>query len=57
VRLAARGRRVRQRPEDGSPFNVNIPDDEAQNIRTVHDAIEGVRKLLDGGQEPIALRA
>ncbi len=38
-------------------FNVNIPDDEAQNIRTVHDAIEGVRKLLEGGQEPIALRA
>lgn len=38
-------------------FNINIPDDEAQNIRTVHDAIEGVRKLLDGGQAPVALRA
>jgi acyl carrier protein len=39
-------------------FNINIPDDEAQTIRTVHDAIEGVRKLLGGeGQEPVALRA
>lgn len=40
-------------------FNINIPDDEAQKIRTVHDAVEGVRKLLEGGdgQEPVALRA
>lgn len=40
-------------------FNINIPDDQAQNIRTVHDAVEGVRKLLEGGdgQEPVALRA
>ena len=40
-------------------FNINIPDDEAQTIRTVHDAIEGVRKLLEGdsGQEQVALRA
>lgn len=40
-------------------FNINIPDDDAQNIRTVHDAVEGVRKLLEGGdgQEPVALRA
>ena len=40
-------------------FNVNIPDDQAQNIRTVRDAVEGVRKLLEGGdgQEPLALRA
>jgi acyl carrier protein len=40
-------------------FNINIPDDEAQTIRAVHDAIEGVRKLLEGGegQEPVALRA
>jgi acyl carrier protein len=39
-------------------FNINIPDDEAQNIRAVSDAIEGVRKLLDGGgQEPVALGA
>ena len=42
-----------------SEFNINIPDDEAPNIRTVHDAVEGVRKLLEGGagQEPVALRA
>ncbi len=41
-------------------FNVNIPDDEAQGIRTVHDAIEGVRKLVQGGggaQPEVALRA
>jgi acyl carrier protein len=40
-------------------FNINIPDEEAQTIRAVHDAIEGVRKLLEGGegQEPVALRA
>lgn len=41
-------------------FNINIPDDEAQKIRTVHDAVEGVRKLVDGGgedREKLALRA
>ena len=40
-------------------FNINIPDDEAPNIRTVHDAVEGVRKLLERGegQEPVALGA
>ena len=40
-------------------FNINIPDDQAQEIRTVRDAVEGVRKLLEGGdgQEPVALRA
>ena len=40
-------------------FNINIPDDQAQNIRTVQDAVEGVRKLVEGGdgQEPVALRA
>ena len=39
-------------------FNINIPDDQAQNIRAVRDAIEGVRKLLEGGgPEPVALRA
>jgi len=40
-------------------FNINIPDDQAQTIRTVRDAVEGVRKLLEGGdgQEPVALRA
>ena len=40
-------------------FNINIPDDEAQNIRTVQDAIAGVRKLLERGDEgtPVAVRA
>jgi acyl carrier protein len=40
-------------------FNINIPDDEAQGIRTVHDAVEGVRKLMQpGGEgEAVALRA
>jgi acyl carrier protein len=40
-------------------FNINIPDDEAPNIRTVRDAVEGVRKLLEGGegQQPVALGA
>ena len=40
-------------------FNINIPDDQAQNIRTVNDAVEGVRKLLEGGDSdaPVAVRA
>jgi acyl carrier protein len=29
-----------------SKFNISIPDDEARNIRTVNDIVEGVRKLL-----------
>lgn len=29
-------------------FNVNIPDDGAQNMRSVRDAIEAMRKLLAG---------
>jgi acyl carrier protein len=41
-------------------FNINIPDEQAQNIRTVQDSVDGVRKLVeDGGegQEKVALRA
>ncbi len=41
-------------------FNINIPDDDAQSIRTVRDAVEGVRKLVEGGsegQQTVALRA
>ena len=31
-------------------FNVNIPDDAAQNIRTVREMVEGVTKLVvEGG--------
>ena len=33
-----------------SEFNVNIPDDAAQTIRSVRDVIEGIAKLLDSGQ-------
>ena len=43
-----------------SKFNINIPDDQATAIRTVHDAVEGVRKLLQGGGEErpeVAVRA
>ena len=32
-----------------SKFNVTIPDDEARNIRTVNDIVEGIRKLLTAG--------
>jgi acyl carrier protein len=31
-------------------FNINIPDDAAQNIRSVRDVAEGVAKLLESGQ-------
>jgi len=30
-------------------FNVNIPDDAAQSIRTVREMVEGVTKLVEGG--------
>jgi len=30
-------------------FNVNIPDDAAQNIRTVREMVEGVTRLVEGG--------
>ncbi len=33
-----------------SEFNVNIPDDAAQNIRSVRDVVEGIAKLLEQGQ-------
>lgn len=36
-----------------SEFNINIPDDAAQSIRSVRDVVEGIAKLLDqreGGQ-------
>jgi acyl carrier protein len=33
-----------------SEFNVNIPDDAAQNIRSVRDVVDGIAKLLDSGQ-------
>jgi len=33
-----------------SEFNINIPDDAAQNIRSVRDVIDGIAKLIDAGQ-------
>jgi acyl carrier protein len=30
-----------------SKFNISIPDDEARNIRTVNDIVEGIRKLVN----------
>jgi acyl carrier protein len=32
-----------------SEFNINIPDDAAQNIRSVRDVVEGIAKLIDAG--------
>jgi acyl carrier protein len=29
-------------------FNINVPDDEVKNIRSVRDMVEGVRKLVEG---------
>ena len=31
-------------------FNINIPDDAAQNLRSVRDVIDGIARLLEGGQ-------
>ena len=31
-----------------SDFNISIPDEEAKSIRTVHEMVEGVRKLVSG---------
>ena len=40
-------------------FNINIPDDAAQNIRSVHEMVEGISKLLESGQADsgVAMRA
>jgi acyl carrier protein len=39
-------------------FNINIPDDAAQNIRSVRDVVDGIAKLLESGQGgPAAARA
>jgi acyl carrier protein len=31
-------------------FNINIPDDAAQSLRSVRDVIDGISKLLESGQ-------
>lgn len=33
-----------------SEFNINIPDEAAQNIRSVRDVVDGIAKLLADGQ-------
>jgi acyl carrier protein len=32
-------------------FNINIPDDAAQQIRTVRQMVDGIRKLLESGSD------
>ena len=32
-----------------SEFNINIPDDAAQKIRSVRDVVDGIAKLLESG--------
>jgi acyl carrier protein len=40
-----------------SEFNINIPDEAAQSIRSVRDVVDGIAKLLaegqGGSQEPV----
>ena len=33
-----------------SEFNINIPDEAAQSIRSVRDVVEGIAKLLEQGE-------
>ena len=40
-----------------SEFNINIPDDAAQNIKSVRDVVEGIAKLIDGQGGQAAVRA
>jgi len=35
-------------------FNINVPDEEVKNIRSVRDMVDGVRKLVDQGSNPSA---
>jgi acyl carrier protein len=32
-------------------FNINIPDEAAQKIRTVREMVDGIRKLVEAGEE------
>lgn len=34
-------------------FDVSIPDEGVQNLRSVQDVIEGVRKLLEEKNQPV----
>ncbi len=33
-------------------FNINVPDEEVKNIRSVRDMVEGVRKLVEQDGAP-----
>ncbi|HXJ38065.1 MAG TPA: acyl carrier protein [Bryobacteraceae bacterium] len=33
-------------------FNINVPDEEVKNIRSVRDMVEGVRRLVGPGDNP-----
>ena len=35
-------------------FNINVPDEEVKNIRSVRDMVEGVRRLLSPDAAPSA---
>jgi len=39
-----------------SEFNINIPDDAAQNIKSVRDVVEGIAKLIDSQGDQAAAR-
>ncbi|MCC6862034.1 MAG: acyl carrier protein [Bryobacterales bacterium] len=36
-------------------FNINIPDEEAKSIRTVRQMVEGIGKLVAGGENTPAV--
>jgi acyl carrier protein len=41
-----------------SEFNINIPDEAAQSIRSIRDVVDGIAKMLDHGQaDQAALKA
>jgi acyl carrier protein len=40
-----------------SEFNINIPDEAAQNLRSVRDVIDGIAKLLESQGSQAAVGA
>ena len=34
-------------------FDINIPDEGVQNMRSVRESVDGVRKLLEGKQQTV----
>jgi acyl carrier protein len=34
-------------------FSINIPDEGVQNMRSVRETVEGVRKLIEEKNEPV----